>query len=246
MRTGDLGRTNAQRLLEVVESVPPGRILVDLGVVGAPDGSGTNGVSSEILLAGSRGKGSQVIGVECCGACPAHLRDDPDYKFQRMDSVTWLEKQWGRPFGLFFIDTLHNAEQVMCELYYLWPLLEVGGWAVFHDTAWPKEWHDEIPSGSGRKWDHVEAGLFRFFRDAESREVIYRVDYPEAPGMTFIQKKADEDLRAGLDWREPFMARRIFLGLQTWDWAVKNPDLPAGCWQNGVWVGPKGGSDNAV
>jgi Methyltransferase domain len=226
METGDLGATNAERLLQLVRAVPAHSTLVDLGVVGDPTGLGTNGVSSEILLTDAEERGNTVIGVECQGACPARLAMRRPYRFARMDSVTWLSEQPETSMiALAFIDTLHNAEQVLCELYYLWPLVTVGGYIVCHDTAWPAAWGDWI---AGRRWGHVEEGLDRFFRNAPARGVITREELSEFPGMTIVHKLREDDLRAGVDWSVPFGARRQFLGLQTWPWAVFDRDLPAG------------------
>lgn len=193
MRTGDLG-TNAERLRDVVQILPAHWTLLDVGV--------RDGVSSDIML--EHGD-SPVIGIDV-NECPPHLVDHPRYRFLQGDSVTRLADLC-EPFGLVFFDTLHIAEQVMCELYFTWHMIPVGGWAVFHDTAWPEWKRDHY---LGRDWDRPEAGVARFFRDNPSVEITTHED---SFGMTFVRKLAYVDLRGGIDWAPVFAARNQLLAL---------------------------------
>lgn len=195
---GDLG-PNGDRLADIVYMLGKGRNFLDLGV--------RAGVSSDILLTDAEIRGNRVTGIDV-NVCPPRLANHPRYTFFQADSVTHLSQLcW--PISLCFFDTLHIAEQVLAELYFAWPLIEVGGWAVFHDTAWPVGKHDTY---FGVTWDRVEVAIEKFFGPHVSEACTIR-SYPESWGMTFVQKLSDRDLRAGLPWKRIFEARNQLLEL---------------------------------
>jgi cephalosporin hydroxylase len=198
MNPGDLGQ-NAYRLLEVVLKAPPSSRFVDIGVL--------DGTSSEIMLVSAGPKNNRVWGIDA-SECPPQLRNHPNYEFLRGDSVTELSRWTEGKIYLAFFDTLHIAEQVMCELYYAWPWISVGGYAVFHDTEWPKYKFDHY---LGREWDRPEVGVERFFKSIESEVIIqhHPVDY----GMTFVERLSDADPRRNIDWGPIFNARNQLLSL---------------------------------
>lgn len=194
MNWGDIGQLNGTRLMQIASCAPcNSHVALDIGV--------RTGISSGILLSGFRGK---VIGIDA-SECPEHLKGHPRYEFHRSDSVTYLA-QSNEPIGIAFHDTLHIAEQVMCELYYVWPRLAMGGWCVFHDTHWPKDKHDFY---CGREWPQVWQGLSALFFDKQ----LHIEDSPDSWGMTFIQKNKDVDVRKGIEWDKVFEARNQLLTL---------------------------------
>lgn len=203
MNRGDLG-VNADRLLEVVKSLGTGRTFADLGV--------RAGVSSDILLTDSASLGNEVLGVDI-NECPPHLVGHPRYKFFRGDSVTILS-EWLVNIDLAFHDTLHIAEQVLAELFYVWPAVPVGGYCVFHDTRWPVWKKDRYLD---QDWDRPEVAIERFFghrhMDGQWHESVAVESFPESHGMTFVRKLAYCDLRGGLDWPEIFRQRNRLLSI---------------------------------
>ena len=67
---------------------------------------------------------------------PNFNSNNPNYNYLREDSVN-VGQHWNNgEVNLVFFDSVHAKEQVLCELYYWWDLLTIGGFAVFHDTSW--------------------------------------------------------------------------------------------------------------
>src|SRR5579872_6438868 len=98
----------------------PYKVLVDLGVWA--------GHSSRILLDVARSRGGIVYGIdnELSGVNKS-LGLDPHYQLIIGDSVT-VGKRWQGPRPDFiFVDTIHTKEHVLCELYYWYDLIAVGG-----------------------------------------------------------------------------------------------------------------------
>lgn len=195
---GDLG-PNADRLADIVYLLGKGRLFVDLGV--------RAGVSSEILLMDAEMRGNRVIGVDV-NECPPRLANHPRYAFSQSDSVTFLHG-FELPIDLCFFDTLHISEQVLAELYFAWPLISVGGWAAFHDTAWPVGKHDTY---FGVTWDRVEVAIDNFFGPHVGEACTIR-SYPESWGMTMVQKLSGRELGRRLPWGDIFDARNMLLEL---------------------------------
>lgn len=172
----DLG-PNKQRLFAVAAQARSGDVLVDLGV--------RTGNSSFAMLEATKDIGGvAVIGVDpapCPFICPDR------YEYLQTDSISAVQSP-AMPGELFlvFFDTLHIKEQVMAELYHYWPKIRVGGWAVFHDTAWPEWKHDEY---LGITWGQAIEGVRAFFKGYVREEWGTSVQtYPESWGMTFVQK----------------------------------------------------------
>jgi cephalosporin hydroxylase len=186
---GELG-VNAERLRELVKTIHHG-FLIDLGV--------QYGGSSRILLTEAVERDNHVVGVDASPFCqfPSH----PNYQSMVADSVTYLSGRT-EPIDLCFHDTMHVAEQVMCELYYAWPLLKIGGYCVLHDTNWPLDKHDVY---CGRAWGQPIAGVLKFFHVSDCVEMV---NYPESWGMTFAKKLNDHDPRVGVDFGPAFDAHK--------------------------------------
>lgn len=202
MNAGDLG-INAHRLAQRLDALGSVCLFVDVGV--------RAGVSSDIMLRGWRERGNNVIGIDT-NVCPPHLVHHDAYQFFQSDSVTQLAEiaSWAAPHEKIdagMCDTLHIAEQVMCETFYLWPVLRVGGFLAFHDTAWPDFKKDHY---LGRDWDRPEVGVARLFAN---RPEVKIEQFDESWGMMFVHKLAEFDLRPHVDWRPVFEARNQLLAL---------------------------------
>ncbi len=198
--TGDLGVTNSNRLLDIVKTTPHQSTMIDLGV--------RLGVSSRILMHDAEARGNHVHGIEAIGCAPslADLLAHPNYHFIPGDSVTtgmfWNPRDKVR---VLMQDTFHFAEHVLCELYVWWPHVEVGGWCVFHDTAWPDSQHDVY---AGMTLPHTIDGVREFFKG------VSFMTYAESFGMTFIRRTDHTDFRSQISearWREIFAVRRKVL-----------------------------------
>lgn len=197
MNTGDLG-INGERLAQRLAALGNGCVFCDVGV--------RAGVSSEIMLFYAEARNNHVIGIDV-NECPPQLVGHPRYEFIQSDSVTALEEMADSdvpPFSAVLLDSLHIAEQVMCETYFIWPHLRVGGFVAYHDTAWPAGKHDHY---LGRDWDRVEVGIKRMFTGNGVRIEAF----PESWGMTFVTKLAPCEL--GGDWLAVFAARNELLAL---------------------------------
>lgn len=83
--------------------------------------------------------------------CLEHYKPDPklfpelpaDYKFYQGDSMD----QWRNipdKFNLLLVDACHCCNHAMCDFLNYSPLLVVGGFALFHDTAVPKDQYEQM------------------------------------------------------------------------------------------------------
>ncbi len=169
--------------MEVAGTALPGDVLVDLGV--------RFGASSAAMLYATLDQKCRVIGVD---PSPQQFGPRERYAYLQTDSISAVA---GMPDDLFlvFFDTLHIKEQVMAELFYYWPKIRVGGWAIFHDTNWPEDKHDTYLD---TVWEQPMAGIIAFFGEtARTRGVNIRTKdfsfehHLESWGMTFIQKLTD-------------------------------------------------------
>jgi hypothetical protein len=208
---GDLGEINTQRLLSQTLADQMNCWYVDLGV--------RNGYTSRVLLEGSEARDNDVTGVDASPTCPPDLAIHPHYAYWQYDSVSWLSNLF-TPFKIrgAVVDTLHVREQVMCELYYLWPLIEIGGWVAFHDTAWPDGKHDHY---LGRDWQTPDRAIADFFGVSFPRNLQFSTEaeqfslshHPDSWGLTIVTKRTNHDFRQGIDWNPIFAARNDLLSL---------------------------------
>lgn len=89
--------------------------------------------------------------------CLEHYKPNPEpecpYTFYCGDSMDqWREIK--ERFNLLFIDGCHCVIHSMCDFLNYSPLLDVGGYCLFHDTAVPKDQYEQIPFPQ----DHSLAG----------------------------------------------------------------------------------------
>src|SRR5215472_8527992 len=120
--------------IERFASNPSYSVFVDIGV--------RTGLSSMALSNAARKTGGKVFGIDY-GYCEVRLPDSLyNYRLLRGESVT-LGSCWEyeRP-SFVFVDATHVKEWLMCELYYWWDLLQVGGTMGFHDTNWEEGRYD--------------------------------------------------------------------------------------------------------
>ncbi len=179
---------------------------VDLGV--------REGWSSSILCANSVERNNTVIGVDVdFAALKFDLVQGLNYKTVLGDSVTvgknWTSEGSRGPVDILFVDTVHVAPQVMCELYYWTPHVKEGGYVIFHDTNWPDWLCENI---GGVQWPTPVEGVKRFFglRDMSDYEDDYIkvTTYPESYGMTFVKIKKQRNFRTNVgDWHKVFVDR---------------------------------------
>lgn len=204
--------------IERFASNPAYRVFVDIGV--------RSGGSSLALSNVARKSGGIVYGIDY-GYCTVHLPNGlHNYTLINGESVT-VGRSWRRERPDFiFIDATHVKEWLMCELYYWWDLLAVGGTMGFHDTNW-EDGRQDI--WGGKSYATVDEGLGEFFqlprasrRDplrAAGRPVLNYEDrnircanVPDGDGLTFVLKKTNHDYRAGIgDWASIFRVRAEIL-----------------------------------
>lgn len=200
----DLGINSEKLYYEV--SKHTNTIFVDLGV--------RTGVSSEIMLLDSVKNNNKVIGVDVDWSnLDPFVNSHVNYTKILGDSVT-IGKQWDKTIGGLFVDTFHIKEQVLCELYFWFKHVKVGGFIAFHDSNWPlgkKDVYGDI------SWDRVEDGIKYFFNVSELNyedENIKMVTYPESWGMTIVQIKRKQNyISEYQNWGEVFNKRNQLINL---------------------------------
>lgn len=220
---GELG-INTIKFLDIKDSLGSNNIFVDLGV--------ETGKSSRILLDNSVKKNNKVYGIDP-HMYRGHISDclnHPQYNFIKEDSVV-AGKNWqlGKP-KLVFVDTVHAKEQVLCELYYWWDLLEDDGYLIFHDTNWENYIHKPNHPCAGKRpgntglgydfysgiaWETPDKAIKAFF----GIDVLdYEDDYiksehgPDDLGMVFLKKKQYKDYKLQINnWDEIEERRQILL-----------------------------------
>lgn len=213
LKNGELGH-NISKLIEIRDSFGKNNLFIDIGV--------ETGKSSRILMDGAVEKDNYVCGIDPIKEAGINdLIENPNYIFFQKDSVE-AGKLWtkARP-NIVFIDSIHAKEQVLMELYYWWDLLNVNGWAVFHDTQWAGYIHKHDHPCAGKKpgnsglgydfyagvaWDTPDKAILKFFNieslDYED-EYIKSIHMPDSLGMTFIQKKKVKDYKSDIkNWEE--------------------------------------------
>jgi hypothetical protein len=227
---GDLGVNNIGELYKRACN-PDYATYADVGV--------RAGISSTVLVNAANDSGGHVYGIDM-GKVTLPWNSvtgysTKNYTFIRSESVT-AGKKWkghGRPNPDFvFIDTCHTDSFILCELYYWWDLLKVGGTMAFHDTHWPDGMFDKTDD---RIWGRVDQGLEVFFgADLVQRgnleaatesilnsvpvtyenEHIFSEHFADSFGMTFIRKKDDFDYKLrqhSTDWDKYFEDRKCLL-----------------------------------
>ncbi len=223
--THDLG-DNVERLIEVVKSLGKEKIFVDLGV--------RFGVSSQALLTESDINKNKIYGVDILfSPVNSDLKNHPNYNFIVGESVTEGSKWENEKVDLVFIDTTHIKEYTMCELFYWWDLINVGGYVVFHDSAQDYKHTDTIPglvsSGTNGPLEPVYKAICEFFMvdnltnsKSENVEITH---YPTSHGMTFIKKIKEFDFKKKINnWDYYFNSRQVILNFLTSNYNFKLPE----------------------
>lgn len=210
---GELG-INSLKFIDIVNNIGNNKKLVDIGV--------ETGKSSKILLNNAIEKNNIVYGIDPIPAMGQDILDNPNYKYIPEDSVK-IGSEWKNGnVDIIFFDSVHIKPQVMRELYYWWDLLNVGGWAIFHDTNW--SWLDSNGNRQyyihksthpcagkkagnramgcdtyiGRNWETPDYAIKEFFNIPLlnfENDIISCVNGPESLGMTFIHKKQNYDYK---------------------------------------------------
>jgi hypothetical protein len=153
-------------------------VLIDIGVY--------MGASSRLMIDKCLNHNNKVYGID---PIPGYNSDNPNYSYIKDDSVL-VGREWSKgQVDLVFFDSVHAKEQVLCELYYWWDLIKVGGMAIFHDTSWEGYLHQQShhgagkPPGNSRKgydtyggvdWDTPDKAVEEFFNitlNTEERDV---------------------------------------------------------------------------
>lgn len=206
---GELGENVANLIKLIDDEKCRNKVLIDLGV--------ESGKSSKVLLHKAQERNNRVFGVDpIMGIGIDGIMNHPNYTFLKKDSVSvgaeWLDQ---RPF-IVFVDSVHAKEQVLRELYYWWDLVEVGGWIVFHDTQWEGYIHKWNHSCAGKKagntglgydfylgkaWETPDKAVKAFFNIADLNyedDIIKSTHFPTSLGMTFIQKKKENNYKSNI------------------------------------------------
>lgn len=213
LKDGELGH-NISRFIDIRKSFGKNNFFVDIGV--------ESGKSSRILLDDAVDQNNFVCGIDPIkDPGISDLIANPNYIFLKKDSVT-AGKEWRftKP-NIVFIDSIHAKEQVLMELHYWWDLLNVGGWAIFHDTQWEGYIHKANHCCAGKKpgnsglgydfyagtaWETPDKAVLKFFNIPSLNyedEFITSIHMPDSLGMTFIHKKKDKDFKAAIsNWSE--------------------------------------------
>jgi SAM-dependent methyltransferase len=222
---GELG-INVIRFMEIVNSMGKNNTFVDIGV--------ETGKSSKILLNNAIENNNKVIGIDPIPAMDPAILENPNYVYIKGDSVHFGNVVGAEylPISIAFIDSIHADVQVLCELKAWWKHIKVGGWAIFHDTAWTwldengnKQYYIHKPNHpcAGRKtgnsaqgcdvyggihWPTPDSAVKRFFGLKNLEEGIFETEdiYLEHSkkdlGMTFIKKKTSRDFSTDISEEE--------------------------------------------
>lgn len=142
----ELGGVSAKKLSNTINGIKDG-VLVDIGVY--------EGASSRVMIDMSIENNNKVYGID---PIPGFNSSNPNYTYIKDDSVL-IGKEWDKgQVDLVFFDSVHAKEQVLCELYYWWDLIKVGGTAVFHDTSWDGYIHKVGHCAAGKKTGNSALG----------------------------------------------------------------------------------------
>ena len=227
----EFGDVSMGKLIKVINEVKNG-ILIDIGVY--------QGASSRLMIDNCVSNNNQIFAID---PIPGFNSSNPNYTYIKDDSVL-IGKEWDKgKVDLVFFDSVHAKEQVLCELYYWWDLIKIGGYGVFHDTSWEGYLHQPghhgagKPPGNSRKgydsyggidWDTPDKAVESFFdvnintttRNIHNDNIImiYEDEYITVEtnyallGMTFIQKKKENNYKKNIEyWDEVFKKRKVLL-----------------------------------
>lgn len=146
----EFGEVSFNKFNEIINSIKNG-ILVDIGVY--------EGASSKMMINNSVKFNNIVYAID---PIPVFSSDNPNYNFIKDDSVL-VGSKWDKGnVDLVFFDSVHAKEQVLCELYYWWKIIKVGGYAVFHDTSWKGYVHKKGHSCEGKLTGNSGKGFDTF------------------------------------------------------------------------------------
>ena len=146
----ELGLVSATKLHDIISNIK-NSILVDIGVC--------EGASSSVMGKTVVENNNQIFGIDPIQP-RYNVAQAANYTYIKDDSVL-IGRNWDKgQTGLVFFDSVHAKEQVLCELFYWWELMKVGGTGVFHDTSWSgyihKPGHDcagKLTGNSGKGYD---------------------------------------------------------------------------------------------
>ncbi len=184
----EFGEVSFNKFNEIINSINNG-ILVDIGVY--------EGASSKMMIKNANINNNIVYAID-----PIQIfsSDNSNYNFIKDDSVL-VGSKWDKGnVDLVFFDSVHAKEQVLCELYYWWDIIKVGGYAVFHDTSWKgyvhKKGHScegKLTGNSGKgydtfggiDWETPEIAVEEFFKikiNSEERDInksIFKLNFTD-------------------------------------------------------------------
>lgn len=166
--------------------------FLEIGVFG---GSTTSGVYE---TAEALGCPLYAAGVDLAQGKPP-VDKYPDYHFYEGDSMD----QWRNikeRFNLLFVDGCHCINHSMCDFLNYSPLVVVGGYCLFHDTAalgdcsasdqgaWPQDhsYHGLPPSSLGVRQGLLRMGLLNNLRTDWTK--VWEIRESAIMGMTLFKK----------------------------------------------------------
>lgn len=82
-----------------------------------------------------------------------------NWYFIEGDSKEFPPSLEGRKFSLLMIDGDHSYEYALSDWKLYSPLVEVGGYVVFHDISFPKLGKTGLPNGAKVLWEELGQGL---------------------------------------------------------------------------------------
>ena len=105
---------------------------IEVGVMGAGTTRGIYQRGKEI------GCPVQLVGIDFEQYRP-NPTPDPDYEFIAQDSMDAFRNIKGKGYNFLFVDGCHCVNHSMCDFLNYSPFIVAGGYALFHDTALPKD-----------------------------------------------------------------------------------------------------------
>lgn len=146
----EFGEESFNRFNGIIKSINDG-ILIDIGVF--------EGASSKMMINKAIENNNVIYAID---PIPCFYSDNPNYNFIKDDSVSVGSKWDKEKVNLVFFDSVHAKEQVLCELYYWWDIIKVGGYAIFHDTSWEGYIHKKGHSCEGKLTGNTGRGYDSF------------------------------------------------------------------------------------
>jgi hypothetical protein len=146
----EFGEVSFNKFNTIINNIKNG-YLVDIGVY--------EGASSKMMIKNAIALNNIIYAID---PIPFFSSDNPNYNFIKDDSVL-IGKNWNKgEVDLVFFDSVHAKEQVLCELYYWWNKIKVGGFAIFHDTSWEGYIHKNGHSCAGKLTGNTGKGYDSF------------------------------------------------------------------------------------